>query len=449
MPLLRLLHLCGTARGAPWLVEMLRELQARGHDVTAVISSGEGGLADALDAAGVRHLVLDHDVLLGARPLRAVRRISALVQLLRREQPDVLQSHLFPSNVAGRFAGWLADVPIRLSMNAGPYFLESPIFDRVEVLTSRLDTRVIASCEYTRRLYIEKGVPADRVALIYYGSRADRFDPTKADAQRLRRDLGLPADVPLIGMVAYFYPPPMRGPEVSPRLAGRGIKGHDILLHALPRLLARLPRAHVAFVGDGWGPLGVAYQHEMEALAASLGVSHAVTFMGHRTDVTDILAGVDVAVQCSRSENLGGAIEALLMGAPLVVTRVGGLVDAVHDGETGLVVPPDDPAALADAIIRLASNRPFARRLGAAGRALMLDRFTMARTADDVDVLCRTLAQDAGMASTGRLRGYRLIRTIERACRVPILAARVGIALAPMLTVRWRQRLVSKLRGAA
>jgi glycosyltransferase involved in cell wall biosynthesis len=444
----RLLHLCATSRGAPWLVEMLRELDARGHDVTAVISPGEGDLAGALDAAGIRHLALDHDVLIGARPLRAVRRIAALVRLLRRERPDVLQSHLFPSNVAGRFAGWLADVPVRLSMNAGPYFLESPIFDRVDVLTSRLDTRVIASCEYTRRLYIEKGVAADRVALVYYGSRAGRFDPATADPQRLRRDLGLPAEVPLIGMVAYFYPPAVAGPEVSPRLAGRGIKGHDILLRALPRVLARLPRAHVACVGDGWGPLGVAYQGEMKALAASLGVSHAVTFTGHRTDVVDILAGVDVAVQCSRSENLGGAIEALLMGAPLVVSRVGGLVDAVRDGETGLVVPPDDPSALADAIVRLASDRVFARRLGAAGRALMLERFTMARTADDVDVLCRALARDVGTTSTGRLRGYRLVRTIARACRAPILAARVGVALVPMLAVRWRQRLVSKLRRA-
>jgi hypothetical protein len=79
----------------------------------------------------------------------------------------------------------------------------------------------------------------------------------------------------------------------------------------------------------------------------------------------------------------------------------------------------------------------------------MLDRFTMARTADDVDALCRTLAQDVGMTSTGRLRGYRMARTIARACRAPILAARVGMTLAPMLMVRWRQRLMSKLRGAA
>jgi glycosyltransferase involved in cell wall biosynthesis len=446
---MRLLHLCGTARGAPWLVEMLRELQARGHEVTAVISPGEGGLADALDSVGVRHLALDHDVLIGARPVTATRRVAALVRLLRRERPDVLQSHLFPSNVAGRVAGWLADVPIRLSMNAGPYFLESPIFDRVEVLTSRLDTRVIASCEYTRQLYVEKGVAADRVALIYYGSRADRFDPAAADAKRVRREFGLPADAPLIAMVAYFYPPPAPGPEVLPRLAGRGIKGHDILLHALPRVLARLPRARVVFVGDGWGPAGVAYQHEMQALAASLGVSSAITFAGHRTDVVDILAGADVAVQCSRSENLGGAIEALLMGTPLVVTRVGGLVDAVHDGETGLVVPPDDPSALADAIVRLANDRPFARRLGAAGRVLMLDRFTMARTADDVDALCRALAEEAAKTPAGRLRGYRTLRRIVHACVAPFLAARVGVALAPMLIVRWRRRLASTFRSEA
>jgi glycosyltransferase involved in cell wall biosynthesis len=446
---MRLLHLCGTDRGVPWLVEMLRELQARGHDVTAVIKPGDGDLADALDAAGVRHLALDHDVLAGARPFAAARRTAALVRLLRRERPDVLQSHLFPSNVAGRFAGWLADVPIRLSMNPGPYFLESPIFDRIDVLTSRLDTRLIASCEYTRRLYVEKGVAADRVALIYYGSPAARFDPSAANPHRVRRELGIPDDAPFIAMVAYFYPPPTAGPEVSPRFAGRGIKGHDILLRALPGVLARLPRARVALVGDGWGPEGVAYQHEMKALAASLGVSHAVTFAGHRTDVVDVLAAADVAVQCSRSENLGGAIEALLMGAPLVVTRVGGLVDAVRDGETGLVVPPEDPSALADAIVRLASDRPLARRLGAAGRALMLDRFTMARTADDVEALCRALAEEVGKTPGGGLRGYRTVRPIVRAGGVLLLAARLGFAMAPLLTVRWRRRLVSAVRGAA
>src|SRR6202030_3494642 len=100
--------------------------------------------------------------------------------------------------------------------------------------------------------------------------------------------------------------------------------------------------------------------------------------------VASLLAAADVAVQCSLTENLGGTIEALLMECPVVATRVGGMPESVRDGETGLLVPPSDPAALAAAILRLLEHRDEAAAFGRAGRALMLERFTAARTADDV-----------------------------------------------------------------
>src|SRR5690606_12024509 len=111
---------------------------------------------------------------------------------------------------------------------------------------------------------------------------------------------------------------------------------------------ARLPDAKFVMVGDGWGDRGRAYEDELRALAHTLGVAPAVIFTGARRDVPDLLACFDVALQCSLSENVGGAIEALMMGTPTVVSAVGGLVDVVRHDETGLVVPPDDPQALAD-----------------------------------------------------------------------------------------------------
>ena len=108
MPM-RVLHICGATRGAPWLGEIVREQAARGHDVTVVISGREGPLPRALERAGVRYLVLPHDPFIDADPLRAWRRISRLADLIWTERPDVIQSHLFPSNIAGRIAAWLAD----------------------------------------------------------------------------------------------------------------------------------------------------------------------------------------------------------------------------------------------------------------------------------------------------------------------------------------------------
>jgi glycosyltransferase involved in cell wall biosynthesis len=105
-----------------------------------------------------------------------------------------------------------------------------------------------------------------------------------------------------------------------------------------------------------------------------------------------------VAVQCSLTENLGGTIEALLMERPVVATRVGGMPESVRDGETGLLVPPADPPALAAAILHLLRSPRFGAELGRAGRRLMLERFTSARTVDDVDAVYRRILERARTA---------------------------------------------------
>ncbi len=120
-----------------------------------------------------------------------------------------------------------------------------------------------------------------------------------------------------------------------------------------------------------------------------------VLFTGHSDDVPSLLAAADVAVQCSLTENLGGTIEALLMERPVVATRVGGMPESVRDGETGLLVPPSDPVALAAAILLLLENRGRAAELARAGRQLALRDLTIARTGGQVDALYRRMMEPA------------------------------------------------------
>lgn len=424
---MRVLHICGATRGAPWLCEIVAEQVTRGHDVSVVIAGADGALGRGLDEAGARYLVLPHDPFAHAAPLASWRAISQLARLIRTERPDVIHSHLFPSNVAGRLAAWLADAPIRLSMNAGPYVLESPILAAIEVRTSQLDTAVIASCEYVRHLYAGHGVAHHRIALAYYGSNPSRFDPARARPQAARLSLGVDVATPLVGLVAYFYPPSPDSPTTPPFLVGRGLKGHEVLLQAVPRVLSDLPGVRFVLVGEGWGERGRQYQDDMVTLARSLGVGHAVIFAGYRDDVPDLLAAFDVALQCSLSENVGGAIEALMMGAPTVVSATGGLVDAVRHDETGLVVPPGDPGALAEAIVTLLTDRERARRLGERGRALMLERFTVRRTADDLDALYNRCAADVRFGGRApRESGYRSFQRVARTIAAPIWALRLA-----------------------
>lgn len=227
---------------------------------------------------------------------------------------------------------------------------------------------------------------------------------------RVRRELAIEPTRPVVGDVAYFYAPSPDGPFTPPHLVGRGIKGHEVLLQAAPIVLAVIPDTLFLLVGGGWGPEGDAYQRQLEALAAELGVAHAVRFTGPRSDIPDTLAAFDVSVQCSLNENLGGSIESLLMARPLVASAVGGLVDAVLHERTGLLVPPGDAPALALAIVRLLRDRSLADRVAADGRAHALSLLTLDTTIDNLETL-----YTREMTARGGRSGYRLWRSARRA----------------------------------
>ena len=149
-------------------------------------------------------------------------------------------------------------------------------------------------------------------------------------------------------------------------------------------------------VGDGWGAEGERYRGELLEQVRESGLDDEIMFTGYRSDIADMLAALDVSIQCSLSENLGGTIESLLMERPTVATDVGGMPEAVRHEQTGLVVPPRDARALADAIMRLLADPEQARDFGRAGRRLMLQRFTLDRTVADVDALYRRIAAERG-----------------------------------------------------
>jgi glycosyltransferase involved in cell wall biosynthesis len=216
--------------------------------------------------------------------------------------------------------------------------------------------------------------------VIPYGANAERFDPARADGPRVRREWQVPEDAPLIGLVAYFYPP-RYGWQTPRSLRGRGVKGHEDFLTAAVRIRERHPGARFLLVGGGWGPAGESYRQRLMARCRADGLAERVIFTDSRHDVPDILAACDVAVQCSLSENYGGTIESLLMATPTVATRVGGMPETARDGLTALLVPPADPTALAAAILTMIEQPDRAQALARAGRALMLERFEIAQTA--------------------------------------------------------------------
>jgi glycosyltransferase involved in cell wall biosynthesis len=421
---LRIIHITATATGAPWMVAFLREQKKLGHEVAAIVPSLDGGIAAALAVEGIPCYAATVDILPIPSLFGRARAISRLVCLLRRLRPDVIHSHIFNAVITARIAAWIADVPIRFSGSVGPLSMESELLRPMDAGTAFCDTKTIASCQYTRELFLRYGVPPEQVELVYYAVDQSGHDPALTDGARVRRELGLDADTPVVGKVAYFYPPSNSPGLFPPPLLGRGMKGHDVLLRAVPHVLAEIPEARFVLVGRGWGPTGPQYERELKELAESLGISHAVLFPGERSDVADTLAAFDVSVHCSLTDNLAGTVESLLMAKPMVVSDIPGFADTVLHEETGLVVPADDPPALAASIVRLLRDRELGARLGENGRRFMLSRFTLARSIADLEELMARSPQRAeahyriptmlARAITAPFRLYPIVRQVQR-----------------------------------
>jgi glycosyltransferase involved in cell wall biosynthesis len=173
-----------------------------------------------------------------------------------------------------------------------------------------------------------------------------------------RRELGLPENAPVVGMVARLAPQ----------------KGPLEFVRAAALVSRRFPEVRFALVGDG--PL----RPQVETLARELGVANHLTLAGHRAEAPALTQAFDVAVVASLSEGSSlTAMEAMAWGKPVVATAVGGVREVVADGETGVLVPPGDAQALAEAIARLLADRQKAQILGEAGRRRVEREFSLMR----------------------------------------------------------------------
>lgn len=401
---LRIVHVVGSAFAGGWAFHPLCRLRDAGHRVH-LICPEDGPLPERARAVGIPTQIIPFP-----RRIRHVHTAAAYVARvatwLRREQIDVVHNHLAPANVWGRLAAYTAGVPVRLTQWPGPLPLEIPASRRIEMALARLDSAIIASSVATQRIYEACGVMRGRIRLIYYGFPFEPFNPA-IDGSPIRREFGIAPGAPLVTMIAYMYSPlkerSLRGLDV---FGGIGLKGHEILIAAAAHVREAKPDVRFLIVGDALVP-GEAdqYKRRLYQMVTDLGLQQTVIFAGKRTDVPAILAASDVAAVPSLSENVGGAVEPLLMERPVVASAVGGLPDVVRDGETGYLVPPRDPEALAKALLHVLSLSPVARReMGRRGRAIVQELFDLRTTVQQTEQLYCDILHAQGM------RGLRWAR---------------------------------------
>ena len=216
---------------------------------------------------------------------------------------------------------------------------------------------VVTTGEALRQTLIDvNGMPAQNVLSIPTGVDLTRFDPARFDRSKVRREFGIADHEPLIGTIAIL----------------RSMKGHGVLLGAMPAVLARFPDCRFLWVGDVHHD--PSYRLSLQTRAKEMGLGERLIFAGYRSDVPEILAALDLVVLPStRDEGVPQSLtQALAMAKPAVATRVGAVGEIVRDGQTGVLVTPKDSAALAEGIIAQLADPVRARTLAANGRALVL-----------------------------------------------------------------------------
>jgi glycosyltransferase involved in cell wall biosynthesis len=235
-------------------------------------------------------------------------------------------------------------------------------------LANRWASRVLANSEATAQAFVSSGGDVDKVAVVHNG-----IDPTpfvevdQGAVAAVRAELGLEA-VPVVGVFSRLAP----------------WKGQHVLLEAL----AALPGVHALLIGAALFGGEVRYATSLHEQAERQGLSDRVHFLGFRSDIPVLLHGVDVVVHTSTAPEPFGrvVVEGMMAGRPVVATRAGGVTEIITDGRTGMLVPPGDVRALAQAVDRLLTSPEEAQALARAGHKEALERFSLQRMLDDLEL---------------------------------------------------------------
>jgi glycosyltransferase involved in cell wall biosynthesis len=279
-----------------------------------------------------------------------IRAVLKIIRICRRETIDVIIANggreYWPSALAAMFLG----VKVLFVRHQ-----TDPIRRTTRWLINNHVDAVVAVSSAVRKALEKSGIRNEKIEMIHNGVLLSRFDPSRVDREMTRRELGVCGGDLLVGMVGKL---------------NRG-KGVYELLRAVGMVRANGP-VRLVFAGEGEEREG------LEKEAEKIGVRDKVIFTGMRKDVERIYASMDVFVLPSSCEEAFGMvlIEAMAMGKPVIGTMVGGIPELISDGKNGILIPPGDENALAEAILKYLTDRDFAARVAAAGRQTVESEFS-------------------------------------------------------------------------
>lgn len=342
------LEVGGVERGT---VDLAKYLKRQGHK--PVVVSGGGAMVKALDEAGIRHYALP----VGEKSaLSMISCAARLVKIIRVENIDIVHAR---SRVPGLIGFIASRATGRIFITTAHGYYNKGVFSRVMSWGRFV---VVASGDMARHMKEDFGVPRERIRLIPRG--VDLAEFAFRDPGYLSRAKGRKI---AIGMIARITP----------------LKGHQDFIKAVSLVYREIPGIRALIVGEAPNSKRH-YKEEVAALVRRSGLSGVVEMLGSRRDIPEILSGLDMLVLPTTTPEAFGRvlIEAQACGVPVIATRVGGIVDIIRHGENGLLCQPKDPRSLADAMMKVITDRRLGAEMAVRARKIVEERYTLERMAE-------------------------------------------------------------------
>jgi glycosyltransferase involved in cell wall biosynthesis len=346
-------------------VRTAERLNKANFDLHVVCLGEDGPLTARYHAMGVPVTKLRLRSFYGLSMLTSGWRFA---RLLRRERVKIVHAHDVYSNVFATFWARIARTPVVVTSRRWWHSLPNGKLQLGNRLAfARSDAILANSSQVARSVEEEARIASSKIWTVPNFADDEAFGPpSEQDRARIRLGWNVPPGSVAIGCVARFDP----------------VKDHATLLEAFALVHAECPDAYLVLIGDGETRLA------LEAHVSALGIEDSVHFAGELYGGSNYHRGLDISVLTSRSEGFPNSlVEAMAAGNPVVATAVGGSVDAVADGETGLLVPPGDARRAAGALLALVADPELRKRLGDAGQRVAQQKYTASSAVDRLETM--------------------------------------------------------------
>ena len=317
-------------------------------------------------------------------PIRDIPAVLDLYRLIKDRGYHIVHTHNSKAGFLGRLAARLADVPVIIHTVHGFAFHDmeplwrQTLFRNLERLASRWCDKMIFISQPLIDWALREGIgSSDKMIKIYSGIDLNRFTPVSQDQKELNRARwGLGKKDPVIGMVSKLWDG----------------KGHTVLIEAFREIKKEMPDARLVIVGEGY------LYPVLRGLAEGYHLADSILFTGFQMNVSELISTFDVAVLPSFFEGMGRVLlEAMAMERPVVASRVGGIPDLIKNGVNGLLTPPGDVRALADALKKVLSDKGLAHEMGRLGREMTTDQFNSDAMVRSIQGLYRECLMEKGI----------------------------------------------------